>query len=81
MGKTARGLMPLSVNKNNEEKAGKNITAVIICLLLIIRGTEGIQNLKEEALKERSPREKIVLQDSGKSKKDELGKSLRTGIG
>ena len=81
MGNTARGLMPLSKNKNNEDSTGKNIAAVIICLLLIVRGAQGIQNLKEETLIERNPRKKTALQYSCKSKRCELGKSLKTGIG
>ena len=41
--------MPSSKNKNNEDSTGKNIAAVIICLLLIVRGAQGIQKAQSKA--------------------------------
>jgi hypothetical protein len=58
------------------------MAAVLISILLVIRGIKTIQNRKEEGLKHKTLREICLLKEKCTSKADQrIAKSLRTGIG
>ena len=81
-GKATKGLPVLLKNKNYGDSAVKRMAAVLISILLVIRGIKTIQNRKEEGLKHKTLREICLLKEKCTSKADQrIAKSLRTGIG
>ena len=81
-GKATRGLPVRLKNKNDRDIAVKRMAAVLISILLVIRGIETIQNVKEGGRKHKTLREMCLLKEKCTSKADQrIAKSLRTGIG